>query len=132
MSATDDSSVTHELEQLRERLATVFASGDPRLQRLSAAGTSVSLRFAGAPQASVTILLDREPPALADGDEPAEITLELTTEQGIQLLTGVLAAPAALLSGRIPYRGPVRKYLAIHPVLRGLLADLAAARLGRG
>jgi hypothetical protein len=131
MAATDDPSVTEQLEQFRARLATVFASGDPRLARLSAAETSVTFQFVGAPQASVTVLLDRNPPALAGGDEPAEITLELTPEQGLQLLTGALAAPAALLSGRIPYRGPVRKYLAVHPVLRGLLADLAAARLAR-
>jgi hypothetical protein len=130
MSATDDSSLTHEVEQLRDRLATVFASGDPRLARLSAAGTSVCFHLIEAPHASVTVLLDRDPPGLAGGDEPAEITLELTAEQGGQLLTGALAAPAALLSGRIPYRGPVRKYLAVHPVLRGLLADLAAGRLG--
>lgn len=130
MAATDDPSVTQELEQFHQRLAAVFASGDPRLARLSAADTSVLFQFVGAPQASVTLLLDRHPPALAGGDEPAEIMLELTPEQGVQLLNGALAAPAALLAGRIPYRGPVRKYLAIHPVLRGLLTDLAAARLG--
>jgi hypothetical protein len=126
----DDPSVINELEQLHRRLAAVFASGDPRLQRLSAAGTSVRFQIIGAPQASVTVLLDRDPPELAGGEEPAEITLELTPEQGVQLLSGALAAPADLLSGRIPYRGPVRKYLMIHPVLRGLLAD-EAARLGR-
>jgi hypothetical protein len=116
---------------LRDRLGRVLASGDPRLERLSGAGTSVSFQITGAPHASVTMLLDRRPPALAPGNEPAEITLELTRDQEAALARGRLAAPSALLGGKIPYRGPVRKYLAIHPVLSGLLADLEAARLNR-
>jgi hypothetical protein len=114
---------------LTDRLKRVLASGDPRLERLSSAGTSVSFQITGAPHASVTMLLDRRPPALARGHEPAEITLELTREQEAALARGRLSAPTALLGGKIPYRGPVRKYLAIHPVLSGLLADLDAARL---
>ncbi len=116
---------------LRERLGEVFAGGDPRLQRLSAAGTSVNFQIADAPRSSVTVLLDRQPPSLAGGDEPAEITIELTARQGVLFASGLLPVPSALLGGQLPYRGPVRKYLAVHPVLRGLLAEVAADHVGR-
>jgi hypothetical protein len=116
---------------LRERLAQVFAGGDPRLRRLSAAETSVTFQIADAPQSSATVLLDRQPPGLAGGDEPAEITIELTARQGVLFATGLLPVPSALLAGELPYRGPVRKYLAVHPVLRGLLAEVDADHVGR-
>ena len=109
---------------LRERLERVFATGDPRLVRLGAAGTSVNFQNVDVPEESVTILLDRQPPDLAGGREPAEITIELTSGQATQLARGVLALPSALIGGDVGYRGPVRKYLAVDPVLRGLLADL--------
>jgi hypothetical protein len=132
VAATDDGDAVvaddRQSALLRERLQAIFASGDPRLARLSAADTSVRLVVTDAPEASVTMLLDRRPPALASAEEPAEITLELTLDQASQLISGALAAPAALLAGEIPYRGPVRKYLAVHPVLRGLLSDLASGR----
>jgi hypothetical protein len=115
---------------LRERLGEVFAGGDPRLRRLSAAGTSVNFQIADAPQSSVTVLLDRQPPSLAGGDEPAEITIELTARQGVLFASGLLPVPSALLGGELPYRGPVRKYLAVHPVLRGLLAEVDADHEG--
>ena len=118
-------------ELLRERLGEVFAGGDPRLRRLSAAETSVNFQIADAPQSSVTVLLDRQPPSLAGGDEPAEITIELTARQGVLFASGLLPVPSALLGGELPYRGPVRKYLAVHPVLRGLLAEVEADHVGR-
>lgn len=127
----DDGPLGNEAELLRERLAVVFASGDPRLIRLSAAETSVNFQIVDAPHSSVTVLLDRRPPGLAGGDEPAEITIELTTRQGVLFANGLLPVPSALLAGELPYRGPVRKYLTVHPVLRGLLADVDAAHLGR-
>ena len=95
---------------MRERLGEVFAGGDPRLRRLSAAGTSVNLQITDAPQSSVTVLLDRQPPSLAGGDEPAEITIELTARQGVLFASGLLPVPSAMLGGELPYRGPVRKY----------------------
>jgi hypothetical protein len=109
---------------LRERLERVLASGDPRLARLGAAGTSVSFHNLDVPGESVTMLLDRQPPGLAGADEPAEITIELTTAQAMRLARGILPLPSALIDGQVSYRGPVRKYLAVDPVLRGLLADL--------
>jgi hypothetical protein len=112
---------------LRRNLERVLASGDSRLIRLSAAETSVSFQTRNAPGASVTILLDRHPPVLTDGDEPAEITIELSAAQATRLARGALLLPNALIGGEVAYTGPVRKYLAVDPVLRSLLAGLDAA-----
>lgn len=109
---------------LRERLERVLSSGDPRLNRLSAAETSVTFLNLDDRSASATLLLDRQPPIVASGDEPAEITIELTGEQAIRFARGTFLLPNALIAGETTHRGPVRKYLAVDPVLRGLLADL--------
>jgi hypothetical protein len=109
---------------LRTRLERVLATGDARLGRLGTAETSISFQNLDAPEASVTLLLDRQPPDLAGAEEPAEITIALTTQQAARLARGTLSLPSALLGGAVAYRGPVRKYLAVDPVLRGLLAGL--------
>jgi hypothetical protein len=126
-SGHDPSTSSEAGAALRRNLERVLASGDARLVRLSAAETSVSFRTRNAPDASVTILLDRHPPVLTDGDEPAEITIELTAAQARRLARGALLLPNALIGGEVAYTGPVRKYLAVDPVLRSLLAGLDAA-----
>ena len=112
------------LALLRVRLEQVLASGDPRLVRLAAAETSVDFHNVDAPEHSVTLLLDRKPPALAPKPEPAEITIELNAQEHLLFALGRLPLPTSLHAGRIPFRGPVRKYLAVHPVLRAMLAEL--------
>jgi putative sterol carrier protein len=112
------------MTDLREKLVSVLDTDDPRLTRLSHAGTSVSFKNLDAPADSVTVLLDRDPPVVADGDEPAEITIELTEEQWTKVARGALSLPPALLTGTVAYRGPVRKYLTVEPVLRAMLAEL--------
>ena len=109
---------------LRARLERALASGDTRLSRLGAAETSVTFRNLDDPEASVTVLLDRQPPLVAGPDEPAEITIELTAAQAARFARGAFSLPNALVTGQAGHRGPVRKYLAVDPVLRGLLADL--------
>jgi hypothetical protein len=109
---------------LRAALEEVVNSDDPRLTRLSQAGTSVSFVNLDAPNDSVTMLLDRDPPVVADGSEPAEITIELTGDQAGKVARGTLSLPPALLNGQVSYRGPVRKYLMVEPVLRSMLATL--------
>jgi hypothetical protein len=108
----------------RDRIARALASPDPRIKRLAAADTSVTFVNLDAPDASVTLLLDRYPPVATGGDEPAEITIELTGQQYELFSRGAFSLPAALMAGQAGYRGPVRKYLAVDPVLRGLLEDL--------
>jgi hypothetical protein len=112
---------------LRDRLTSALGTDDPRINRLGVAGTSVCFQVAHDPEQSATVLLDRVPPAVLAGDEPAEITIELDEAQAERLARGGLSLPPALLAGQIAYRGPVRKYLMVDPVLRALLADIEGA-----
>ncbi len=109
---------------LRERLQAALDSDDPRIARLAAARTSVCFQVTDDARESTTLLLDRDPPSLAGGEEPAEITIELEQAQAQRFARGALQLPSALLLGRIGYRGPVRKYLVVDPVLRAILSDI--------
>src|SRR5581483_341203 len=116
-------SFRQERAHLRERLMSALGTDDPRINRLGAAGTSVSFQVADDPGQSATVLLDRVPPSVVGGDEPAEVTIALDQAQAERLARGGLSLPSALLAGKIGYRGPVRKYLMVDPVLRALLSD---------
>lgn len=107
--------------ELRACLERVLSGSGRAIHRLASAGTSVTFRIAGAE--SVTIFLDRRPVAVAEGTEPAEIVIELTPEQADQFVRGALSLPTAILEGEIRCRGPVRKYLAVDPIIRALLSE---------
>ena len=111
---------------LRESLEQVMLLGGDQVRRLGSAGTSVTFSIVDAPKASVILLLDRQPPEVAGGVEPAEITIELTTELAASFARGELALPTRIFSGEVPYNGPVRKYLSFDPILRSLLARVNA------
>jgi phospholipid/cholesterol/gamma-HCH transport system ATP-binding protein len=90
------------------------------MTRLGHARTSV--RFAiGAGEAGVTLLLDRRPVTLADAGESAEIEIAVSPQQALLLAEGRLPLPAALMAGAVQCTGPVRRYLEVDPILRGLL-----------
>jgi phospholipid/cholesterol/gamma-HCH transport system ATP-binding protein len=108
---------------LRRTIQRALASGDPAVNRLSYAGTSVTFRTAGT--ADITLLLDRRPPVIAGPEEPAEIVIELTAEQAARFAGGALPMPSAIVNGEVATRGPVRKYLEVDPIMRRLLADAA-------
>lgn len=108
--------------QLRAALDRAFALGGRPVHRLGAAGTSVTIEVGDDPAAAVTLLLDRQPPAVHPGDEAAEITIHLTPEQGVAFTQGELILPNELMSGAVRASGPVRRYLGADPVLRALLA----------
>ena len=108
---------------LRERLGRVLERDDAKVLYLASARTSVSFNT---PCESVTLLLDRRPPALADDGEPAEIELVLDDEQAERFLAGKLNVPLALLAGEVTWRGPVRRYLVVDAVLRSLLREGAS------
>ncbi|MHB8693470.1 MAG: hypothetical protein ACYDHH_19715 [Solirubrobacteraceae bacterium] len=109
---------------LRDRLEQALSTDDPRINRLGGAGTSVCFQVRDDPGQSATLLLDRSPPSVIGGDEPAEITIELNNQQAERLARGSLSLPPLLLTGAVGYRGPVRKYLMVDPVLRALLSDV--------
>lgn len=110
------------MSRLHTALEHALVGGQARANRLSYARTSVSLSVG---EESVTLLLDRTPPRLANGDEPAEITIELDAGQAYELSRGALHVPSAIAAGAVSARGPVRKYLEVDPILRSLLAASA-------
>ena len=109
-------------DALREAL-----SGDPGVVgRLSYARTSVQFNVEGAGE-SVTLLLDRRPPELAAAGEPAEIEICLSAEQAQRFILGQLSMSTAVVCGRVEARGPLRRYLEVDPIIRGLLRGRPAA-----
>jgi hypothetical protein len=105
--------------ELRDSLERALELGGRGVDRLGAAGTSVTFEVAGAE--SVTLLLDRRPPVVTGGDEPAEITVEFDADQAALFASGELVLPNAVLRGEVACSGPVRKYLALDPIVRALL-----------
>jgi len=112
---------------LRESLERVLARQTHAVTRLAHADTTVRFVVTGNPEEAVTLLLDRRPPQAVDGDEPAEIVIELSREQAVQFVRGNLHLPPAVLEGRVTAYGQVRKYLTVDPILRRLLAGNAEA-----
>jgi hypothetical protein len=114
----------HVAATLRARLEEVLdlAADDPRRTRLSNADTSVTFAVRGAESESVTLLLDRNPPTVAPAGDPAEVGIELTPAQALDYAGGGVSLGPLMLAGEVNYRGPVRKYLMVDAVFRGLFA----------
>jgi len=102
---------------VRRALGTALADG--RAERLRSARTSVAFSVVGGQR--VTLLLDGDEPRLGAPDDPTEIEVELCAVQAERLVQGVLHLPTELAHGAVTTRGPVRKYLKVDPILRGLL-----------
>lgn len=109
---------------LRARVRDVMAADERVARRLARTGTSVELKIADS-DAGVTLLLDRYPPRVADGPEPAEIRIELSADQAERFARGELNLPSEAAAGRLAFDGPIRAFLAIDPVLRARLRHLA-------
>src|SRR4051812_12898342 len=103
--------------QFDERLRDLLAEDSARVHRLAKAGTSGSFSCNGD---AVTLLLDRHPPAVA-GRADARVRVSLSPAAADRFTRGDLVLSTALLEGEAQATGPVRRYLAVDPVLRGLL-----------
>lgn len=107
--------------ELAAALESALAFGGRPVYRLGSAHTSVTYEILGENVAAVTLLLDRHPPVVVDGDEPAEVTIGLTSEQAVRFTRGEMILPNELLAGHVVARGQVRRYLRVDPILRSLL-----------
>jgi phospholipid/cholesterol/gamma-HCH transport system ATP-binding protein len=106
---------------LHDALKRVVGADTPIVGRLSYARTSV--RFSVEGGGATTLLLDRRPPELGGSDEPAEVEINLDASQAARFARGLLPLPGEILHGRVTTRGPVRRYLEVDPIVRGLLRD---------
>jgi phospholipid/cholesterol/gamma-HCH transport system ATP-binding protein len=105
---------------LRDALREALSGNSGVVNRLSYARTSVRFTVEGASE-SLTLLLDRRPPQLAPAGEPAEIEISLSCSQAQRFALGQLPMAPAIVSGRVQAHGPLRRYLEVDPILRGLL-----------
>jgi phospholipid/cholesterol/gamma-HCH transport system ATP-binding protein len=106
--------------EIHEALSRGLQSGHPSVDRLRHARTSI--RFTIEDEA-VTLLLDRTPPEVTEGDEPAEIEITLTPEQAARYAAGKLPIPRAVVTGTVRSRGPVRKYLEVDAIVQWLIGE---------
>jgi hypothetical protein len=107
--------------EFRRRLERAVRDDARAALRLGRAGTSVAFRVGDDTASSATLLLDRQPPEVRDGSEPAEVIIELTLDAAARFLRGELVLGTAIYSGLVTCRGPVRQYLGVDPILRGQL-----------
>jgi phospholipid/cholesterol/gamma-HCH transport system ATP-binding protein len=115
------------LHDVHAALERVFDRHPESVGRLHHQQTTVSLGLREDPGGErVTLLLDRRVPELTWTRDPAEIDILLTPQQAACFAAGRLAVPAGIVAGEIGFEGPVRGYLQVDPILRGLLADLHA------
>jgi phospholipid/cholesterol/gamma-HCH transport system ATP-binding protein len=111
-------------EVLRGRLAQALTQDPRRARRLGRAATSVALdvREDDGSTTRLSLLLER-PPELLPDPEPGEVTVELTAAQALAFAGGELSLPPEALVGAVGCSGPVRRFMAVEPVLRSLLRD---------
>jgi hypothetical protein len=109
------------LEDLRELLDAAVA-GQPS-QGPGRARTSVAISIrddGGAPTPWAVLRLDRQPVAVEPGGGSAEIQLTFPRETLREFLRGDRQLALTIARGEVEFRGPVRKFLRITPVLRAL------------
>jgi hypothetical protein len=90
---------------------------------LSLADTTLTVALADELDLAVTLLLDRGAVEVVDGDVGAEATIWIASVDLQRIWSSDFYLPIAITKGRVRMQGPVRKFLRIVPVLRGL-ADL--------
>jgi hypothetical protein len=124
-----DAAHRHSQEALQRFCAAMrTAAGDPQLSRkLARADTSVRITLADDPDLGVTLLLDRTPIEVVDDDTPAEVDLSIASVDLDRLCSPEFHLAMAIARGRVQYRGNVRKFLRVTPIVRhASLPTLAA------
>jgi ABC-type transporter Mla maintaining outer membrane lipid asymmetry ATPase subunit MlaF len=113
-------------EALEAALVDALATDHLAVGRLRYAHTSVGLAVTGAGE-PVALRLDRDPPSVEPGAGAPEIQIEFTPDQASRFLAGRLRFGSVLQAGSLRFSGPLRKFLEVEPILRGLLAAGADA-----
>lgn len=96
------------------------AIDDPETSdRLGRTGTSVRISLREAPDEVLTLLLDRQPPELHQGDEVTvtESSLDIEAPALAGILDRSVRMAVAVIDGRATYDGPIRKFLRVMPIL---------------
>jgi hypothetical protein len=95
------------------------AARDERMSTvLSRANTTVRIVLADDPELSVGLLLDRQPIEVTDGREAAEVEMSIVSVDLARLYSPDFHLSMAIQRGRVGYRGFVRKFLRVTPIVR--------------
>lgn len=112
------------------------AGGNPELsERMAFARTTVHIHFQDPTgETACTVWLDKSPISAELGlVGDAEIELFGTSEVYMSLFAAKEALPIAIVRGDVTYRGPVRKFLRVVPILSSFsFDDFRAAANGTG
>jgi hypothetical protein len=117
----DDAELVRGLRALLDAATAGPASQNPARAQTSVA---IAVQDADGPAAALAVLaLDREPVTVEPGPGRAEIELTFPRATLERFLRGDLQLALAIARGEVAFRGPVRKFLRITPVLRALARD---------
>jgi hypothetical protein len=107
-------------DSLREALESATPA---ELKRLGRAKTSIAFHVDRKADHDVTLTLqcDDGDPTVARGAQPAEVNVRMSSEQAEQMSRGEFNLPVMLIEGELTCSGPVRKFLTVEPILRGLI-----------
>ena len=108
-------------EQAIERFCNVLeaAAMHQTLGRAMArADTTVRLTLADDEDLAITLLLDRKPIEVVDGDVDADVELSIMSVDLDRLCSPDFHLAMAVARGRVTYEGNVRKFLRITPIIR--------------
>lgn len=90
-------------------------------ERVILADVRVRIDVTDEPGATISLLLDRDPPRVVPGvlgDEPT-VRLSLTAMHLDAMLDDSTHLPMAILNGDVTFEGAVRKLLRVMPIIRG-------------
>jgi len=108
-------------ERALERFCAAMeaAADDSRLgNTLARANTTVHIALADEPDLDVTLLLDRSPIEVVDGDVGGDVKLSIASVDLDRLCSPDFHLAMAIARGRVQYEGDVRKFLQVTPVVR--------------
>jgi hypothetical protein len=118
---TDATAAHRHSKEALERFCAAMetAAGDPNLSRkLARADTTVRITLADDPDLGVTLLLDRTPIEVGEGDKPADVELSIASVDLDRLCSPEFHLAMAIARGRVQYQGDVRKFLRVTPIVR--------------
>jgi phospholipid/cholesterol/gamma-HCH transport system ATP-binding protein len=112
-----------ELELVVDRLSRAVQSDPDLAGRLALAGTSVELGSRDSTEFAMSAWLTPERVEFGFGPRTgAEVDLSLGPADLSRFCLGQLSLPVAILAGQVEFRGPVRKFLRVAPIVSDLLA----------
>jgi phospholipid/cholesterol/gamma-HCH transport system ATP-binding protein len=119
VGASARSQAERSMQRFRARIEAA-ATDEHVSGRLALAGTTIHIELADEPDLATTLQLDRDPIEVVAGNTPAEIDMALSSVDLERLWSRDFNLAMAIARGRVRVSGPVRKFLRVMPIVRGL------------